>query len=594
MYDMVGSLFKGIKSVAKIMRAMKYKWFTIHIIIVMIEAIIPFILLFTFNLLLDSLNGEYMGLKPLSVTLIYSGIILFVPLISILHNIIIGRGRQLFSHQIDLLLAKQVESVELSFLDSLEGQDILDEFDMMKDALNAFPDKILSIFSRAFTFVVAFVSIIPYNYFFGLLLIALTIPFTLLNIIFDRKSEDFRIRNTADVRKFSYYKWMLTDRSTAKDIRMYDLTNPILDRYNYEKNEYLKENKKLDLWKMIRALPITLLKYTGEFVFLIYLVTESINGNITIGDLVLYSGLALSVIISFGQITTSLGELFEYDLKHIQRYDEFETQIPRTNELNKINIFDFESIVFDDVHFKYPNSDDEVIKGVSFTLNKGERLSIVGINGAGKTTLIKLLMGYYPVSKGEIRLNGIPLHNYNIYSVRKLFGTLFQSYSKFNITLRENVALSSIDEMRDDQKIINAITLADAVEVLEKCNGNLDTFLEREFDDNGVALSGGQWQKVALARVYFKNAPIFIFDEPSAALDAIAEDAIFKQVKNLSTDKTCIMISHRISFSNSTTKIIVLDNGKIAEMGTHEELLSRKGIYEAMYQIQKERYERCG
>lgn len=594
MYSMVESLFKGIKNVVNIMRATKYKWFIIHMIMVMIEAIIPIILLFTFNRLLDSLNGEYSYLKPLSITLIYSGIILFVPLISILHNKIMGRGRQLFSHQIDLLLAKQVESVELSFLDSLEGQNILDEFDLMKNALNAFPDKILSIFSQAFTFVVAFVSIISYNCFFALLLVALTIPFTLLNIIFDRKTEDFRIRNAPDVRKFSYYRWMLTDRSTAKDIRMYDLTNPILDRYNYEKNEYLRENMKLDLWKMVRALPITLLKYTGEFVFLIYLVTENINGNITIGKLVLYSGLALSVIMSFGQITTSLGELFEYDLRHIQLYNEFETQIPRTNELNKINISDFESIVFDDVHFKYPNSDDEVIKGVSFSLNKGERLSIVGINGAGKTTLIKLLMGFYPVSKGEIRLNGIPLNNYNIYSVRKLFGTLFQSYSKFNITLRENVALSAIDEMHDDQKIINALTLADVVEVLEKCKGNLDTFLEREFDDNGVALSGGQWQKVALARVYFKNAPIFIFDEPSAALDAIAEDVIFNQVKDLSAEKTCIMISHRISFSNFTTKILVLDNGKIAEMGTHEELISKKGLYAEMYKIQKARFERCG
>jgi hypothetical protein len=141
----VESLFKGIKSAANIMRATKYMWFIIHIIMVMIEAIIPLILLFTFNLLLDSLNGEYSGLKPLSGTLIYSSIILFVPLISILHNKITTRGRQLFSHQIDLLLAKQVESVELSFLDSLEGQNILDEFDLMKNALNAFPDKILSI-----------------------------------------------------------------------------------------------------------------------------------------------------------------------------------------------------------------------------------------------------------------------------------------------------------------------------------------------------------------------------------------------------------------------------------------------------------------
>lgn len=172
-----------------------------------------------------------------------------------------------------------------------------------------------------------------------------------------------------------------------------------------------------------------------------------------------------------------------------------------------------------------------------------------------------------------------------------MFGTLFQTYSMFNITLRENIALSSIDNMNDDERIIEAIKLANADEIIEKCNGNLDTYLGREFDDNGIELSLGQWQKVALARAYFKDASIIVFDEPSASLDAIAEDAIFKQIEQLSEEKTCIMISHRICFSSKASKILVINDGMVAECGTHNELLKKNGLYSKLYQLQKEKYQ---
>jgi len=202
-----------------------------------------------------------------------------------------------------------------------------------------------------------------------------------------------------------------------------------------------------------------------------------------------------------------------------------------------------------------------------------------------------IICNQYEYINGEILINNISIDKYNIYSVRKLFATLFQTYSKFNISLRENIALSQIDEMNNDEKIIDAIIKANATEVLNKCENNIDTYLGREFDDNGIELSTGQWQRVALARAYFKNAPVLIFDEPSASLDAIAEDSIFKQIDDLSADKSCIMISHRISFCNTTNKIIVLDNGIIAEEGSHDELITKNGIYSQMYTLQKERYE---
>lgn len=587
----IQSLLSATKSFLIIAKTGKHKWIIGHIFMVLFEASIPFVLLYGFNLLLNSITEENNGLSPLLIVLIYSTVFLLFPIIQILHSTVSGKGMQVISHQIDMKLAGQIEAVELSYLDSVEGQNTLDEFGLMQNAIKSFPNKLIFIFSQLYAFMVSFAAILSFNRIFGLIMIVLTIPFSLLSIYFEKKSEDFRIKNAPDVRRFSYYRWMLTDRSTAKDIRMYNLTDPISGRYNCEKNEYLKENKKLDLWKLIRALPMTLLKYSGEFAFLAYLIVQGVNGSITVGEIILYSGLSLSMIETFNHISSSLGEFFEYDLKHIQRYNEFEAQVPELSDINKKCVKDIKTISFENVRFKYPTSDCEVIKGISFTINKGERIAVVGINGAGKTTILKLLMGLYPVTEGQIKINGIPLEEYDILSVRRLFGTLFQSYSSFNITLRENIALSSIDDMYDDERILNAIKLANANEILKKCNGNLDTYLGKEFDDNGVELSLGQWQKVALARAYFKKAPVIVFDEPSASLDAIAEDAIFKQIEQLSKEKTCIMISHRISFSNNASKILVINDGKIAESGTHEELILNNGLYSELYELQKDRYQ---
>lgn len=594
MKSKINLLFKTTKNIVKTMREIKYYGYVAHVVLIIIETTIPFLLLYIFNLLLNSLSGTNYAISPITIAIIYACFLLIVPIISITHNLITNKGNQLLAHKIDINLAKQVESVELFFLDSIEGQNILDEFDLMKRALYNFFNKMLNLLSQIYTFIIAFVAIMVFNWYLGLLLLILTVPFCILNITFNKRTETFRIEHAPDVRKFSYYKWMLTDRITAKDVRMYDLSKPILDRYNVEKKAYLKANKELDLWKLIRGVPVTLLKYSGEIIFLLFLIFQTINNNLSIGELVLYSGLSLSLIVAFDVFVNSLGDIFEYDLNHIKSYDVFLNNIPRVDEDDKIEIEHFESISFNNVFFRYPTSDVDVLKGVSFTFVKGEKLSLIGINGAGKTTLLKLIMRFYPVSSGEILINNIPIDKYNIYSIRKLFGTLFQTYSRFNISLRENIALSKIENMDNDEKIIKAITKANATEILNKCDNNIDTYLGREFDDNGIELSTGQWQKVALARAYFKNAPILIFDEPSASLDAIAEDAIFQQIDDLSADKSCIMISHRISFCNTTNKIIVLDNGIIAEEGSHDELIAKNGIYSQIYTLQKERYKQEG
>lgn len=372
---------------------------------------------------------------------------------------------------------------------------------------------------------------------------------------------------------------------------MYDLTEPIKERYDSEKDEYRKANKRLDQKKLGASILAELIMRSGEIIFTVFVLIGAIAGEVTIGNVALYIGFALSASSSFQTMTSifvmgytrtteMMGRLF--DFLAIQCPDEKSGK----RELNK-----FDSIVFDNVCFKYPLTDKYVLSGVSFSLNRGDKLSIVGINGSGKSTIIKLMLGLCEIESGQILINGYPMREYDIRDVRKLFSALFQSFVQYPLTLRDNIALSDYDRVKSDEDITEALKQSGVNEEIQpKLENGLDSYMTRSFDDRGTELSKGQWQKVALSRVYFKNAPIVIFDEPSAALDAEAEDRIFKNFEAISDNKTGIMISHRISAARMSNKIIVLDGGIIAEQGTHDELVDLGGLYAKLYNLQKEKY----
>lgn len=224
-------------------------------------------------------------------------------------------------------------------------------------------------------------------------------------------------------------------------------------------------------------------------------------------------------------------------------------------------------------------------------LNKGDRLSIVGINGSGKSTVIKLMLGLYEIESGSILINGLPMEEYDIREVRRLFSALFQNYVQYPLTLRENVALSSIDRLHCDEDITSSLEQSGIRSDLEpKLERGLDSHMTKKFDDKGTALSKGQWQLIGLARAYFKESGYMILDEPSAALDAEAEDRIFSEFASMSQGKTGIMISHRISSARLSNKVIVLDGGKITESGTHDELIALGRLYAKLYNLQREKY----
>ena len=541
--------------------------------------------------IIDALNDPHIDLLFVFVMVIlYIFAVLINYIIASVQNYIFNSVSRKAEHIFECEINNKMCALSLEVIDSSKGKTVLDDVRYAKHGVIFCWYDMLALGASIYSFLIAFIVLIKFNVKFSIFLLLFTIPGIILREIYDKKAEALRLETAPDVRKFSYYRWMLTDAWPSKDVRMYDLTDPIKIRYKEEKRQYLCSNKKLDKKKLYSFLFAEIVRRFGEIIFIVFIINQSINAQISIGDIALYTGFVLSVSDAFSSIVFNLVMGYARTPEIMERFFKFWETGTEQHHGGR-NLDQFESLTFDNVYFKYPYTDRYVLKGVSFSLSNGDKLSIVGINGSGKSTIIKLMLGLYEIESGQILINGYPMSDYDIRDVRKLFSALFQSFVQYPLTLRENIALSSLERIDDSDEIESVLRQSGVYEDIKpKLENGLDSFMTRKFDDKGTELSKGQWQKIALSRAYFKNAPIIIFDEPSAALDAEAEDRIFKNFESISDGKTGIMISHRISSARMSNKIIVLDGGKITEQGTHKELVSLNGLYAKLYNLQREKY----
>ena len=248
------------------------------------------------------------------------------------------------------------------------------------------------------------------------------------------------------------------------------------------------------------------------------------------------------------------------------------------------------TIEFKNVWFKYPNAEDYVLRGCSFFIDRDQKVCFVGENGSGKTTIVKLILRLYDVSEGEILINGVNVKEYDVYSLRSVFGILFQDYTRYSLTLREAIALSDMKDCGDDTKLQRACEKTGFNEIISGWDGGFDSVLGREFSDDGHDFSGGQWQLLSLTRAYFRDKKVMILDEPSAALDPMAENLIFDKVYKNKALSSAVMISHRLSNTILADKIFVVEDGKISEEGNHDDLIKLSGEYSHLFNLQAKRY----
>lgn len=426
-----------------------------------------------------------------------------------------------------------------------------------------------------------------------LVIIAVCIPSAVINFIYRRKNFRYMRFRSKERREMEYYSGLLANKDMIKEVRMFDLGDTFIGRYLKVFGEYYKGLRQLILAENTWHIVISVISGITNLVFYILIAAQVFTGKILIGDYTLYTGAIASVATCISSLITSTGTIYEGTLfidNLICFMKEKQNVLPSRTPGLQVPQQTGHTVEFENVSFRYPGTEREVLKNVSFVIRPGETLALVGLNGAGKTTLIKLLTRLYDPTGGRILLDGRDIKEYDLQSLYSAFGIIFQDFGKYAVTVEENIRYGDIHKKADMDAVRSAARQSAAEDYIEKLPNGYDTPLMRIFEKNGMELSIGQWQKLAIARAFYADSDILILDEPTASLDAIAEQEIFSQFDRLRENKTTIFVSHRLSSATVANQIIVLENGCLIEQGSHRELMELQGKYYELFSTQAKRY----
>lgn len=452
-------------------------------------------------------------------------------------------------------------------------------------------DCIDSIFRRGFDFlqniaIIIVISVVLLRFHVGLFLILTAV--SVLNIIFYFRlaglDAEFFEDNVVVDRKYTYYMDTLLYPKYGKDFRFYPVGKMLIDKFAGFSKEldddfvnYMEKAK-----KVMVGLDIT--KYFAMGLSYVIVFKKVMRDGL---DIAMFSFYAAICTTFLNMITESIRNVMHFFL--FLKYAEPMVELLDIENVEKSGdevLSDIEQIEFQNVTFTYPKAEKPVLENVSFQIQKGEKISIVGLNGAGKTTIVKLICRLYEPDSGEIYINGKPIGNYNYESYIKQISTLFQDFRLFAISLKENI-MSAADNVYDAAQVAEMVGLSQKI---AKLPDGIDSILSKDYEEGGIALSGGEEQKLALGRMLNKNSSLFILDEPTAAMDPYAEAEFYETFHKMIRGKTTIYISHRMSASVFSDKILVLENGKVADFDTHDNLLKKQGRYQELFRIQAENY----
>jgi ATP-binding cassette subfamily B protein len=433
--------------------------------------------------------------------------------------------------------------------------------------------------------------LVAFNPWLLLILVLAVIPSFIGETKFNQESYSLTRSWTPERRELDYLRYIGASNETAKEIKIFGLEGFIADRFKRISDQYYVVNQKLALKRGGWGSLFSFLGSASYYAAYVFVIWQTALAQITVGTLTFLAGsfrqlqgLLQSIVSRFsriGETALYLQDLFDFlELKPMGVRQTGLRTVPRPIR---------EGFRFENVGFKYADSEQWAIRHLTFTLNPGEKLALVGENGAGKTTLVKLLAHLYEPTEGRILLDGVNLSDYDPEDLRREIGIIFQDYVRFMFTASENIAVGNIPEKQNQPRIEDAArkSLADAV--VENLPKKYDQMLGKRFF-GGVELSGGQWQKVALARAYMRDAQLIILDEPTASLDARAEHEVFLRFAELMKGKAAVLISHRFSTVRMADRILFLENGELLELGSHEELLAQGGKYAELFRLQAKGY----
>ena len=428
-------------------------------------------------------------------------------------------------------------------------------------------------------------------------IIAVSLPSAIINFIYKNKQFNYVRFRSKERRQMNYCSNTLVNKDLAKEIRIFGLSDIFINKFKEVFSRYYKGLQKLILTENAWHVIIHVISSSVNFIFYLIFAWRVFCGEYKIGDYSLYTGSIIQISSSISSLISTSATIYEGTLfidNLISFLNEKKTLVSTKERPEKLEKGVGHTIEFKNVSFSYPGTDRKVLKNIDLTIHPGESIVLVGLNGAGKTTLIKLLTRLYDPTEGVILLDGKDIREYDVSDLYKLFGIIFQDFGKYAFPLAENIRFGDITRDPADKEtetdVKKAAIQANADEFISKLPDGYNTPLTRIFDENGIELSIGQWQKVCIARAFFSGSDILILDEPTASLDPMAEQEIFNQFDNLRKGKTTIFVSHRLSSATTADKIIVLEYGEKIEEGSHHSLMMQKGRYYELFSTQAKRY----
>ena len=477
---------------------------------------------------------------------------------------------------------EQYDSPE--FYNAIE-QSRTDSYSMIYIVWNA-----LSIIGAVITLTSAAVIICKLNLLFGGLVLVTAIPSAIVELKYTERLYQWGKAHVSEQRKMGYFTRIASSREYAMDVRLYSLGGYLKSKYSGLWENYFSKRRKLVKKQTSWVIPISFLPEIAISFILVSIAMNILDGRNTIGDYSLYSGLLAQLSGSILGVVYAVSRIYEDRLKiaNYRKLKNFSANISSESGKNKLS--EAMEIEFRNVSFKYPGTDKLVLKNLNFKINKQEKVCIVGVNGTGKSTIIKLLLRFYDVTDGEILFNGINIREYDLSSLRRGFSVFFQDAVSYSMTFRENIMLSDLENYQNDEQISLALEKSGGLSMTEKLPDGLDTYITKLFSESGVELSGGQNQKIALARTFYRRSFALLLDEPSSSLDPEAEHLLFQQLESFSEGKTTIFTSHRLSNVHLADRVIVIENGTVLEQGTHKELMNNSQRYAELYNYQAEKF----
>lgn len=575
--------------------------FILTIIIYTIRGVFPTIIAYYTGQLIDLvINVQNAGFNTISQVPLNNSLIVAIIIIgtlqlsfnsfSIWENYLDTRLRRYTLKKIQIDLYKILSNIEIQ---SFENPQLSNAIQRGKDNI----DRVSNFFKSSLQLFASIVSIVATGYVsfisapeLSILIVLLSIPNNIFNAKHVKRFWNWIHSRTEKNRKLWFLRYVLSEEEYAKENRILNsnkhilgLTDDLADQMIYEENSIFRKKYTETFWGRF-------LSFIPTFISPFYFIDKLLKGQITIGDFSFYSGRLSNFASTLDWIMGLIIELADLSISINQVRFVFEMKRKIISGRSKLPQKEPPSIEFRDVWFKYPNSSKYALKGINLVINPQEEIALVGENGAGKTTLIKLLFRFYDTTKGKILINGIPIEKIDLENYYKLLGCIFQDYNFYGaMTVKENIAIGDSSKKPNLDKVKQAASMAEAKDFIEKLPLGYETIMSKQFS-GGTNLSVGQMQKIALARMFYRNAPILILDEPTSSIDAQAEYRIFNRIYKFINDKTVIIISHRFSTVRNAQKIYVLKGGEIVERGSHNELLKMKGLYAKTFALQAQGY----